>query len=125
VINSRKISDLALSLQPICRAFRQRCKAASVPVAIISTYRDDEYQEYLYSQGRTRPGSIVTNAHGGQSPHNKRFAFDFCPVINGKCAWGRNDLFQICGEIAESLGLEWAGRWTGSLKESGHCQLKQ
>jgi len=30
-------------------------------------------------------------------------------------------LFTKCGEIAESVGLEWAGRWT-KFKEMAHCQ---
>ena len=27
-----------------------------------------------------------------------------------------------CGAVAESLGLEWAGRWKGALVELAHCQ---
>jgi len=30
-------------------------------------------------------------------------------------------LFTKCGEIAEAVGLEWAGRWK-TFKELAHCQ---
>lgn len=35
-------------------------------------------QDRVYAQGRTLPGSIVTNAKGGQSPHNYGCASDWC-----------------------------------------------
>jgi peptidoglycan L-alanyl-D-glutamate endopeptidase CwlK len=75
----------------------------------------------LYAQGRTAPGKKVTNAKGGQSFHNWKVAFDFCPIVNGKPNWNDVALYTKCGEIAESVGLEWAGRWK-SFKELAHCQ---
>ena len=74
------------------------------------------------AQGRTKPGKIVTNAKGGQSFHNWRCAFDFVPVVNGKARWDDKAAYAKCGERGESLGLEWAGRWTGKLKETAHMQ---
>ena len=63
----------------------------------------------------------MTNAKPGQSFHNYRVAFDFVPIVNGKAMWNDLDTFNKCGEIAESVGLEWAGRWK-SFKELAHCQ---
>lgn len=40
------------------------------------TFRTNEEQDILYSQGRTKPGKKVTNAKAGQSIHNYGFAFD-------------------------------------------------
>ena len=40
------------------------------------TFRTFEEQDALYAQGRTKPGSKVTNAKGGQSIHNYGLAFD-------------------------------------------------
>ena len=40
------------------------------------TFRTFEEQEALYAQGRTKKGSKVTNAKGGQSIHNYGLAFD-------------------------------------------------
>lgn len=121
MINSRDIKDLHPKVQLKAEAFLTKCKAAGIDVLITSTYRDAESQNALYAQGRTRPGQKVTNAKAGQSWHNWRCAFDFVPIVNGKAQWDDASLFQKCGEIAESCGLEWAGRWK-SFKEIAHCQ---
>jgi peptidoglycan L-alanyl-D-glutamate endopeptidase CwlK len=82
-----------------------------------------ESQKALYAQGRTTKGNIVTNAKAGQSFHNYRVAFDFVPIVGGKCVWNDAGLFSKCGRIAQSLGLEWAGAWAGKFKETAHCQF--
>ena len=122
MINSRSMSDLNPKVAAMCSEFVNRCKAQDIDVIITSTYRDAESQNALYAQGRTLPGKKVTNAKAGQSYHNWRVAFDFCPIVNGKCQWGDDALWTKCGEIAEGIGLEWAGRWT-KFRETAHCQF--
>ena len=121
MINSRKIQDLNPQVQEMCLEFIERCKAKGIDVIITSTYRDNEAQAALYAQGRTTPGRRVTNAKPGQSMHNHRIAFDFVPVVHGKAMWNDLETFAKCGIIAESVGLEWAGRWK-RFKELAHCQ---
>ena len=121
MINSRKIDDLLPHVAIKCRAFISACKAQGSEILITSTYRDIESQNALYAQGRTTVGKKVTNARGGYSYHNYRVAFDFVPMINGKPNWTGIGLFKKCGEIGESVGLEWAGRWK-SFKEMTHMQ---
>lgn len=121
MVNSRELSDLIPSVAAKCKAFIAACKAKGIDIIITSTYRDNESQDALYAQGRTKNGGIVTNAKGGQSFHNYRCAFDFAPIVNGKIPWKDEVLFAKCGAIAESCGLEWAGRWK-SFKETAHCQ---
>lgn len=65
----------------------------------------------------------MTNAKGGQSFHNWKVAFDFCPIVNGKAMWSDDALFTQCGEIGESVGFEWAGRWKGKMIEKAHLQF--
>lgn len=124
MINSRKIEDLHPKVADLCREFIKKCGEAGIDVIITSTYRDNESQAALYAQGRTKAGPTVTNAGPGESFHNYRVAFDFCPIVNGKCDWYNTITFRKCGEIAESIGLEWAGRWV-HMKEMAHCQLSQ
>jgi D-alanyl-D-alanine carboxypeptidase len=50
---------------------------------LAQTVRDIEYQNYLYAQGRTRPGRIVTNARGGKSHHHFGVAVDIL-LLSGK-----------------------------------------
>lgn len=121
MINSRSLSDLNPKVAAMCSEFINRCKTQGIDVIITSTYRDAAAQDKLYAQGRTEPGKKVTNAKAGQSYHNWRVAFDFVPVVNGKAMWNDAVLFIKCGEIAESVGLEWAGRWK-KFNETAHCQ---
>lgn len=122
MINSRDLKDLHPRVAVLAQQFIDRCKTKGIDVLITSTYRDNESQDALYAQGRTKPGRVVTNAKAGQSWHNWRCAFDFVPIVNGKAQWEDTATFERCGKIAESLGLEWAGRWT-RFRELAHCQF--
>lgn len=126
MINSRKVEDLHPRVAVLCREFLKRCEQAGIDILITSTFRDHESQAELYAQGRTKPGAKVTNAKPGQSFHNWRVAFDVVPLRNGKPVWGTSGedgkLWQQIGEIGESCGLEWAGRWA-SFKELAHFQF--
>ena len=106
--------------------FLKLAKDAGIDLIVTSTYRDLESQAALFAQGRTKPGQIVTNARPGQSWHNWRCAFDVVPIRNGKPVWSTTGpdgaLWRKVGELGESVGLEWAGRWTGKLREFAHFQ---
>lgn len=121
MIDSRKIEDLHPWMQTKAHAFIEACASEGIKVIITSTLRDHAKQDDLYAQGRTKPGKIVTSARGGYSYHNFGLAFDFCPIVDGKAAWDRTDLFEKCGILGEFLDLEWAGRWK-SFKELAHLQ---
>jgi len=121
MINSRDLKDLHPKVTALANEFINRCKAKGIDVLITSTYRDAASQNALYAQGRTLPGKKVTNASAGKSFHNYKVAFDFVPLVNGKAMWSDTALFTQCGEIAEQVGLEWAGRWV-KFKELAHCQ---
>ena len=123
MINSRKLEDLHPKVKLLCERFVASCAKQNIDVLITSTYRDGESQNALYAQGRTAPGKIVTKAKAGQSFHNWKCAFDFVPIVNGKAQWNDTALFTKCGEIAEAVGLEWAGRWKGRMIEMAHCQF--
>ena len=121
MINSRKLEDLHPVVAAKAKAFIAACKKAGIDVLITSTYRDNESQNAIYAQGRTKPGRIVTNAKAGQSFHNYRLAFDFVPIVNGKAMWNDARAFKKAREIGESLGLEGLSfemahlQWTGGL----------
>lgn len=119
---SRSLDDLTPHTKQLAQAFLNACHEADIDILIYCTYRSPEEQNALYAQGRTERGKIVTNARAGESYHNYRCAFDFVPLVAGKPAWDSKDLYNKAGNIAESVGLEWAGRWTGKLRETAHCQ---
>jgi peptidoglycan L-alanyl-D-glutamate endopeptidase CwlK len=105
--------------------FVQLCEQNNIDVLIYCTLRTIQEQDELYAIGRAKPGKIVTNARGGYSWHNFGRAFDFVPLLNGKPQWDNSALYSRCGILAEEAGLEWAGRWTGKLKETAHCQYRE
>jgi peptidoglycan L-alanyl-D-glutamate endopeptidase CwlK len=122
MISSRSIDDLLPIVKAKALAHIERCKEHGIELLIYCTYRDNESQNALYAQGRTKEGKIVTNARAGQSYHNFRCAYDCVPIVNGKPAWSDVLLYTTVGKYGEEVGLSWAGRWTGSFKETAHFQ---
>lgn len=94
------------------RRFLDLCAANGIEVRIIVTFRSWDEQDALYAQGRTTPGSIVTDAMGGDSYHNWGLAFDAAPVVNGVVAWNDTAKFMQMGKLGQQVGLEWGGNWT-------------
>ncbi|PHV70765.1 hypothetical protein CS063_08330 [Sporanaerobium hydrogeniformans] len=109
-----KVKELALQLL-------EACKKAGLDILITETYRTMERQDYLYAQGRTRAGNIVTNSPGKNmsSYHQWRLAFDV--VNNSKTAPYDPAILAKVGAIGQKLGLEWGGSWQG-FKDYPHFQ---
>ena len=84
----------------------------------------------MYALGRTIPGKIITNAKGGESPHNCMLgntpaarAFDFAiKKPDGKLTWdGESPAWQRAIEIGEGLGLV-SGR-SFKFRDYAHFEL--
>ena len=121
MLNSRDIDLLRPDVAANCHLWVERCRAAGLNVLVTNTVRDREYQAYLYEQGRTRPGGIVTNSpvptfHADTSG----LAFDFCQNIKGQ-EYSDSAFFQRAGELGEQVGFEWGGRWK-SFPDRPHLQ---
>ena len=125
MINSRSLLDLKDDFRAVVGLWLEDCAKAGLNILVVSTLRDNEYQDYLYSLGRMIKGKICTNARGGQSEHNTGNALDFCVMAGKVCDWNNKAAFQQAGILAERRGLAWAGRWTGKLRETGHIQKKK
>ena len=104
------MSMLHPRLQSALNTLQSQCSAKGLVLGFSDGYRSAADQDALYAQGRTQPGSIVTNARGGYSQHNWGIAADFFQNIRGK-EW-EVSFFNTVGPMAESLGLGWGGRWT-------------
>ena len=90
--------------------------------------RTIQEQDELFAQGRTKSGSIVTNARGGQSIHNYGLAFDIVILLdeNGdgtfeKAVWNGKYFNQVVKFFKEK-GYEWGGDW--KFKDNPHFQIK-
>lgn len=104
----RDINELTPAAQQACKLFLERCAEKGLKVRITETYRSQERQNYLYEQGRTRPGNKVTWTKN--SRHTGRRAWDICQNIKGK-EYSDAGFFVKCGKIAEKLGITWGGTW--------------
>lgn len=120
MINSRKMEDLHPKLQELCGQHIYACKMRGVTIQVTNTLRDAEYQAYLYAQGRTRSGSIVTNAQL-IGPHGFGLAYDVVPVVNGAAVWNNDKLWAIAGEEGKKMGLTWGGDWR-SIVDKPHFE---
>jgi len=123
-VSSRSLNDLTPQTKKLAEDFLHSCEKSGIEVLIYCTLRTKEEQDGLYDIGRKTKGTIVTNARGGDSWHNYGCAFDYVPLIGGKPQWSNTALYAQTGQLAESVGLEWAGRWTGKLRETAHCQFR-
>lgn len=121
MISSRLLDDLLPVVKIRAEAFIVACSFDGIQLLVTSTYRDNDSQAELYAQGRTKPGRIITNARPGFSFHQFRCAFDVVPLVNGKCVWDDEAMWEKIGKIGEDHGLEWAGRWM-SFREKPHFQ---
>lgn len=104
----RDINELTPAAQQACKLFLERCAEKGLKVRITETYRSQERQNYLYEQGRTRPGNKVTWTKN--SRHTSRRAWDICQNVKGK-EYADSGFFVKCGKIAEKLGITWGGTW--------------
>lgn len=99
-------------------------RAQGIDISVTSGLRTFAEQDALYAQGRTAPGSIVTNARGGQSLHNYGLAIDVVPLdANGRANWNASEsTWQQIGAAGKRQGLEWGGDWT-SFVDRPHFQM--
>lgn len=115
-------------LHPSFRALIERAIAFAaqrgVRLVPVQGHRTEDEQAALYAQGRTAPGSIVTNAGPGQSLHNYGVAVDLVPadLINTPNWSPESPLWNVVGEAATAAGLEWGGNWNGFV-DRPHVQM--
>lgn len=103
---------------------------------VAQTRRTIKYQDQLYNQphdgiDNDKDGKIdeadekVTNAKGGQSPHNFGAAVDLVPIINVDDEWWEapDSLWKEYGRIAKELGFVWGGDFK-SIRDYPHVESK-
>lgn len=91
-------------------------------LVLLEGYRSPQRQNNLASNINT------TRARGYQSYHQFGLAADVAFKRNGKVVISERDPwamqgYQLYGEIAESVGLTWGGRWK-SIQDYGHTEYR-
>lgn len=120
VISESRINTLHPKVREKARQFINKAEKQGIKLRITSAYRTWAEQTELYAQGRTKPGSIVTNAKAGESSHNFGTAIDVVPIVNGNADW--NTDWNKIAVIGKSLGFAWGGDWV-SFKDKPHFEM--
>lgn len=106
-------SDVLL-LHPIfrekARQLLEALSAQAIPFQLFEGFRSPERQQYLYGQGRSRPGPIVTRAQPWTSYHQYGLAADFVLFENGEWSWNATGAnahrWTTLSSLGKQLGLE-------------------
>jgi len=108
------IDELKPQMKKKVEKLLQLAKENDLKVVVFETYRSQERQNWLYEQGRTRPGRIVTWTKN--SRHKQREAVDMVFLDkNGNYTW--NGDWNKLIELGEQCGL-----YNLAPKEKAHFQ---
>lgn len=111
----RDVKMLHPYLQMLVEEFQRRCKAKGLAVKITDCVRTKQEQDTALKNKTTQVAYPFTY-------HAWGLAFDVCK--NSANVPYPQDItwWQKVGEVGESLGLEWGGRWQGFV-DRPHFQL--
>ena len=108
--------------QRLLMVFKIMQKRHGYEMVLLEGYRSPERQNSLAGN------SNITRARGFQSYHQFGLAADVAFKRNGKVVISERDSwamqgYQLYGEVAESVGLTWGGRWK-SIQDYGHTEYR-
>lgn len=97
------------------------------PMRVVQGVRTAEEQAKLYAQGRTAPGSIVTNCDGivkksRHQPAADGFGHAVDCAFVGPQPFAESHPWRLYGEMGKALGLLWGGDWK-SLVDKPHIEM--
>ena len=101
----------------------------NIEIRVTQVVRSWNDQQKLYAQGRTTPGTIVTQAPPGHSWHEFGMAVDVAPFdAVGQPQWKVDDpvwgpVWQRIIRLGESLGLFSGDQFVRCSKDDPHFQL--
>jgi peptidoglycan LD-endopeptidase CwlK len=109
----RRDSDLS-HLHPTYRqkaeAVLEVCSREGLPFRIFEGFRSPQRQQFLYEQGRSRPGKVVTNAGPWSSIHQYGLAADFVLYESENWSWDssgeKRGWWSRLHELGRAQGLE-------------------
>lgn len=108
----KDMNELASYFEPLAQELLDKCKAAGVSCRVIDTGRTPEEQVVKLEQ---KVSWTTRSKHEPQPLEGKSEAIDICPLVilaEHKANWDpTSPLWIKIGEVGESLGLKWGGRW--------------
>ena len=121
---SRDLTLLHPKLQIHIPQIIEECKAQGLPVLVTDGWRTRAEQDALYAQGRTKPGTVVTNVWYPNSAHNWGVAVDFCRNVKGREYDDTDNFFYRVAYVAKAHGFDWGGDWQ-NFKDKPHLQFRE
>ena len=125
---SRNPEELTPEMQTLYQKFHDAMEEAGLRFILTCTYRPQDEQDALFSQGRAKLDIVnflrkkanlapITEEQNKKvtwtrnSNHSKRIAFDIAMLDkNGKVTW-QEIAYKAAGKIGKSVGLKWGGDW--------------
>lgn len=105
-IINRNLDDLApFFAQKIISALNE-CHSLGINIHLFEGYRSTYRQDWLYAQGRTREGTIITQAQGGKSLHQYGLAADLCFKKDDDWSWDKRDPWDKVHKIMHKYNFE-------------------
>lgn len=108
-VKQRDPAQLHPSFRAALAQLLARLAAETLPFRVFEAFRTPERQEWLYAQGRTRAGSVVTNARAWASFHQYGMAVDLVLFIDGQWSWSSDGPlaahWERMRELARDVGL--------------------
>ena len=110
--------------QRLLLVFKQLKEEHGYDAVLLEGFRSAERQAALAALGPT-----VTQAGAFESYHQYGLAADVAFLREGRIVISERDPwamrgYELYGQAAESLGLQWGGRWRG-LRDYGHVELRR
>jgi peptidoglycan LD-endopeptidase CwlK len=131
---SRALDDLSRPMRTLTFELLARLVERGIFVMIVDTLRTPQEQAANIAKGvswTSNSKHLPRRVRGFASTYpdqDKSDAIDVCPyetyALHGpdKLQWDADDpAWKVIGEIGESLGLRWGGRW--QRRDMGHLEL--
>jgi hypothetical protein len=116
-----RIATLEPELQPLALELVRLAGAAGHRITVTSGRRSTTEQAAIHAS------NPAGSAPPGRSKHEQGRAFDVA-FLNADGTWSYDGHWLTIGELGESLGLRWGGRWRrgqwkGTLGDRPHFEL--
>jgi peptidoglycan LD-endopeptidase CwlK len=122
-VSEQRLSEVYPGLASKVRQMADTLAAEGTDIRVTQSLRTMAEQEALYAEGRTAPGSVVTDAKPGYSWHNFGLAIDVAPLTPQGPDW--NTSHPVWGRIVAigtALGMDSGSEWR-TFPDWPHFQL--
>lgn len=135
-ISEARLGDIYPGLAAIVRQMDVMLEQEGITFRVTQGLRSWADQAKIYAQGRTAPGTIVSNAPPGYSYHQFGTAIDVVPLVANSPDWNiEHPSWPRIVAVGMSLGLQSGSQWqhpdwphfqmTGSFPVSPNDEARQ